>query len=223
MHSLSFDQTLVKGRGSLFCCSVQKPLIEDPQSSSVRSPAPLYDPMRQPRFSTGSLPPCCHLHFSPRGTTTCLLRTDSNSVRWPPTQLHLLLRLRSRSDSTALLSSSCAPALCSLHFSLRGTPPASPPHRVLLCWTLCRKDQYTQLRPPRRPRLRSDATAPLSLQQRTGALLPTVLPSGNNHLLCHRARTGAQHPQFLSLGLRAEGPLTAIYYNWSRPSDTPRT
>jgi hypothetical protein len=85
--------------------------------------------------------------------------------------------------------SSSAPALCSLHFSLQVIPLASPLHRVLLCWTLCREDQTTPLRLLLRPRLRSTATAPLPPRQRTGTLLPTVLPSGNNHLPLLRAES----------------------------------
>jgi hypothetical protein len=56
-------------------------------------------------------------------------------------------------------SSSSILALCSLHFSLRGTPLAFPSHRVLLCWTLCREDQTTLLRSLLCPRLRSGAMA----------------------------------------------------------------
>jgi hypothetical protein len=37
--------------------------------------------------------------------------------------------------------SSSLPVLCSLHSSLRGTPLASPSHRVPLCWILCHKHQ----------------------------------------------------------------------------------
>jgi hypothetical protein len=77
-------------------------------------------------------------------------------------------------------SSSSAPVLCSLHFSLRGTPLASSSHRVLLCWILRREDQTTPLCSLLRPRLRSDATAPLSPQQCTGT--PPIQS-------CHRATT----------------------------------
>jgi hypothetical protein len=86
-------------------------------------------------------------------------------------------------------SSSSTPALCSLYFALRGTPPASPSRRILLCWILCCEDQTTQLHSLLRPRLRSSTTAPLSPRQCTGALLPTVLPSGNNHLPLLRAES----------------------------------
>jgi hypothetical protein len=69
--------------------------------------------------------------------------------------------------------SSSALALCSLHFSLRGTPLASPSHRVLLCWTLCRKDQqHSSTRsfvltydPTRRPRSPHDSAPALSSLQ----------------------------------------------------------
>jgi hypothetical protein len=79
-------------------------------------------------------------------------------------------------------SSSSATALSSLHFSLQGTQLASPSHRVLLHWTLCHEDQTILLCSLLCPHLQSGTMAPLPPRQCTSALLPTVLPSGNNHL-----------------------------------------
>jgi hypothetical protein len=53
---------------SFFCCCVQKPLIEGPQSSSVRSFVPLYNPMRRPRLSSSSATALCSLQILPPGT-----------------------------------------------------------------------------------------------------------------------------------------------------------
>jgi hypothetical protein len=112
----------------------------------------------------------------------CLIEgPQHSSVRSFVSTHDLMRRPHSPHDSALVLSS--------LHLSLRGTPLASPSHRVLLCWTLCREDQTTLLRSLLRPCLRSNATAPLSPRQRTSTLLPTVLPSGNNHLPLLRAES----------------------------------
>jgi hypothetical protein len=131
--------------GSSVCC-VQKCLIEGPQHSAVRSFVPLYDPTRRPRFPSSSAPALCSLQSSLRGYTTCLpfARSPALSQTLIEGPQHSPVRsFVSAHDPTRWprFPRSSAPALCSLHFSLRGIPLASPSHRVLLCWTLCRKDQ----------------------------------------------------------------------------------
>jgi hypothetical protein len=147
--------------------------------------ASLFQQQRTGALLTTLLPPgnttCLSFARSPALSQTLIEGPQHSSIRSFVSTHDPTRRPRSPSSS--------APALCSLHSSLRGTQLASPSHRVLLRWTLCREDQTTPLHSLLRPRLRSGVTAPLPPRQRTGALLPTVLPSGNNHLPLLRAES----------------------------------
>jgi hypothetical protein len=150
----------------LFDC-VRKCLIEGRQHSSIHSFVSTHDPTQWPHFSSSSAPALCSLHLSLRGTPPA---SPSRRILLCWTLCHKDQQYSSARSFVLAhdpmrwprFPGSSAPALCLLHFSLRGIPLASPSHRVLLCWTLCHKDQqhhsahsfvlaYNPMRWPRSP------------------------------------------------------------------------